>query len=131
MQDVPTEPITIRFLGFASKKNFWRPGKNGRGIYLDKKTRALVERMELQVPAEVRDLRLESPDMIWTFRYTNGHADRDGIMVTVLDILQKYGVLVNDSITRCNGLWTVHPAERGEYDEVEVTLIPREPRVPH
>jgi hypothetical protein len=126
MQTVSAEPITIRFIGFTSKKNRKAPRKGGRGLYLEPKTRTMIDRMELQVPAEVRDLNLEHPDMIWEFQYTNAHIDRDGIITTVLDILGgPCRVIKNDNIAHCNGTWTIYPAERGEYDMVEVTLIPQ------
>jgi hypothetical protein len=64
--------------------------------------------------------------MIWEFQYTNAHIDRDGIITTVLDILGgPCRVIKNDNIAHCNGTWTIYPAERGEYDMVEVTLIPQ------
>ena len=125
MQSVPAKSLTITFRGYASKKNQWRPRKGGKGIFLDRRARLMIERMELQVPAEARDLKLEHPNMIWSFQYTNGHIDRDGIIATVLDILQKYGVITNDDISHCNGQWTIFPALRGEYDEVTVTLYPQ------
>lgn len=120
----PGDPVAISFRGFASKKNRKAPTANGRGIFIEPKTRAAIERMELQVPHWARDLKLENPEVEWYIRYTNGHVDVDGIITTVLDILQKYGVIVNDNITHFGNRQTIHPAERADEDEITVILIP-------
>ncbi len=122
--------VMIRFIGFCSKKNRKAPNKNGRGLHLEPKTRLMLERMELQVPAEARDRMLEHPESEWFFTFTNARVDRDGIITSVLDILQKYGVIKNDSIAWFNGKMTVHAAVRSDQDTVTVVLIPTSPETP-
>ena len=119
------EPIIIEFRGYCSKKNRKAPNRNGRGLHMEPETRLMIQRMEMQVPGHVRDLHLEDPEVEWHFTYTNARVDKDGIITTVLDILQKYGVIVNDNIRRFNGKQTIWPAERGEEDIVKVVLFPR------
>ena len=132
---MPAEPIILIFRGYCSKKNRKAPNANGRGLHMEPKTRQMIQRMELQVPGSVRDLNLEHPDMEWRFTYTNAGVDKDGIITTVLDILQRYRVIVNDNIAHLNGKQTIWPAERGEEDTVTVILHPKtgeadEPTIP-
>lgn len=121
------EPIEIKFVGFCSKKNRKAPRADGRGMFIEPKTRQIIQQMELQVRGDVRDLKLEHPSVEWSFTYTNAHVDKDGIITTVLDILQKYGVILNDNIAHYNGRQVINPAVRGEYDSVTVVLTPAEP----
>jgi hypothetical protein len=95
-------------------------------MFVDKKKKSILDSMALQIPGEARDRKFEHPEFSFHFTYTNGAVDRDGVIVTVLDLLQKYGVIVNDNISHCNGMWQVHPAVRGEYDSVRVVITPRE-----
>ena len=122
------EPIDITFLGFASaKKNRKAPRAGGHGVYIESKTRLALQRMELQVPSWARDRRLESPDVDWHLTYTNARVDIDGVISNTLDILQKYGVIVNDNIAHFAGKQTIWPPQRGEIDSIRVVLTPREP----
>jgi hypothetical protein len=121
------EPVIIEFRGFAAKKNQWRPRAGGKGIFLDSTTRQKLTSLELQVPGDVRDLKLEHPDMEWFFTYTHARIDRDNIKQTILDILVKYGVLAGDNFAHLNGLEITHPAVRGEYESIKVILLPRNP----
>lgn len=120
-----SEPIVVEFRGFCSKKNRKAPRPGGHGLFLEPKARNIIQRMELQVPAEARDLMLESPEVEWFVTYTNGHIDMDGIMTTVLDILQKYRVIVNDNLVHFGGKQTIWEPIRGEYDSVKIVLIPK------
>jgi hypothetical protein len=119
------DPVVVEFRGhIPSKKNFHRPSKNG-GIFQDKKTKIELERLEMQVPGQLRDLKLEHPEVEWHFRYTNAHVDVDGMKTTILDILQKYGVIVNDNIAHFNGRQVIHPAERADFPGATVVLTRR------
>lgn len=123
----PGEPIDITFLGFAAgKKNRKAPRRGGRGLYLEPKTKLALQRMELQVPSWARDRKLESPDVDWHMTYTNARVDFDGVMAGVLDILQKYGVIVNDNVAHFAGKQIIWPPQRGETDSIRVVLTPRE-----
>ena len=123
------EPVEIEFIGFCSKKNRKAPKPNGKGLFIEKKTREQIQRMELQVSGYVRDLHLDNPSVEWFVTYTDGGIDFDGIMTTVLDILQKYGVIVNDNLKHFGGRQVIHEAVRGEVDKVRVVLYPREDEV--
>ena len=132
---MPANPIVITIRGYCSKKNRKAPNANGKGLHIETKTRQMIERMEMQIPGEHRDKLLEHPDREWRFTYTNAGVDKDGIITTVLDILQRYRVIVNDNIAHLNGKTTIWPAERGEEDTVTVILHPNtggveEPAVP-
>jgi hypothetical protein len=118
------EPVEITFIGFCGKKNRKAPRKGGHGLYLEPRTRDIINRMELQVPPEARDLMLDNPEIDWYITYTNGHADADGIISTCLDILQKYRVIVNDNLVHLGNRQTIHPAVRGEQDSVRIVLTP-------
>lgn len=118
-------PIEIMFFGYATgKKNRKAPRRGGGGIYLESKTRLALQRMELQVPSSARDRRLESPDVDWYLTYTNAHVDVDGVITNVLDILQKYGVIVNDNVAHFGGKQTIWPPQRGDLDTIRVILTP-------
>jgi len=120
------EPIVVLTIwGFCSKKNRKAPRAGGRGLYQEPKARLMIQRMEMQIPPEARALMLESPDVDWEFTYTNGHADEDGVISTVLDILQKYRVIVNDNFSHFAGKKIIWPAKRGEVDSVTVRLWPK------
>lgn len=122
----PQEPIVITFLGVVpGKKNRKAPCANGRGLFLEKNTRLALERLELQVPSHVRGLALEHPDLEIHITYDDAHRDRDGILTTILDILQKYRVIQNDNIAHFNGNVTIPPAVRGDMIETKVVLWPR------
>lgn len=118
------EPVDITFLGYCSKKNRKAPNNNGRGLHIEPRTRLLMDRMELQVPADARDRMLDNPTAEWFVTYTNASVDVDGIITTVLDILQKYGVIVNDNIAHFGNRQVIHPAVRGDQDSVRVVLTP-------
>jgi hypothetical protein len=119
-----SEPVAILFRGFCGKKNRKAPNANGRGLHIEPHTREMIQRMELQVPSWARDRRLDNPEVEWFITYTNARVDVDGIITTVLDILQRYGVIVNDDIAHFGGKQTIWPPLRGEEDTVTVVLTP-------
>lgn len=118
------EPIEITFLGYCAKKNRKAPNKNGRGLHIEKNTRIMIDRMEMQVPPHARDQMLDNPEVEWFVTYTNAGIDFDGIMATVLDILQKYRVIVNDNLAHFGNRQVINKAVRGEQDSVRVVLTP-------
>ena len=131
MNRIITEPVVIKFIGYCSKKNRKAPRKDGRGLFLEKKTRITLKQMEAQVPGEYRDIFLENPSVEWSFTYTYAGIDIDGIISTVLDILQKYGVIRNDNIKRFGGRAVINEPVRGDVDSVTITLTPKpEPPAP-
>lgn len=119
------DPITVELLGVVpSKKNRYHPASNGKGFFKDSKLQAELDRLALQIPGSVRDIKLESPQIDFYITYVRADHDRDNCVTTILDLLVEYGVLVNDNIKRCNGAMHIWPAEKGEYDKVTVVLTP-------
>ena len=105
-----------------AKKNSLRPvqRKDGRlGIINDRAGKALLDRLAMQVPPEVRDLGLIDPAIEVTFGVPaeylagkrNRRFDRDNAFTSVVDILIDMGVMADDSVGGgCNGTITIHPA---------------------
>jgi len=124
------DAVVISLVGAPiSKKSLYRRKKGG-GLYFDKKIKAALDAWELQVPASARGLKLEHPRMDLFVRYENAASDRDGILATVLDLLQKTEVIVNDCIRNFNGEVVIHPAKKGVWEDpdnrpgVTVVLTP-------
>jgi Holliday junction resolvase RusA-like endonuclease len=122
---IVSEVVDITIYGLASKKNRKAPRKGGKGLYLEPKTRLMLERMAMQIPAEYREAKLDNPEAEWWVTYTNGHIDMDGIMTTVLDLLQDAGILVNDNLVHFGNRQIIHPAVRGDCDSVRIKLTPK------
>ena len=121
------EPIVVQFRGTVpSKKNSYTPRSRGKGFFKSKSLQEAIDRLALQIPAEVRDLHLDSPDITFHFTFRKFNADRDNKVTCLLDVLVAYGVLADDNTLRCNGRITIEPAVRGEYDSVTITLVPRD-----
>lgn len=120
------ETVEIEFLGkIPSKKNSYTPRKGGHGMFKSKELTQQLDRLAMQIPGDVRDLKLESPEIDFYFRYQSANWDRDNAATSLMDLLVNYGVLVNDNIKRSNGRITIHPAEHGEFDGCRVVLTPR------
>jgi hypothetical protein len=121
------EPIVIEARGHTpSKKNAYTPRKDGRGMFKNSRLQEQIDRLAIQVPPDARDLRLISPDITFEFTYVKANWDRDGAVVTWMDILVQMSVIQNDNIASCNGRIVIEPAVRGEYDSVKITLVPKE-----
>lgn len=124
MNRIITEPVVLRFIGFCGKKNRKAPNRNGRGMHIEPRTRAMLNSMAMQIPREYRDIFLENPSVEWDFTYTNSRVDTDNIISTVLDLLVQYHVLAGDSIKHFGGRQVINPPVRGDVDSVTVTLTP-------
>lgn len=117
---------TMELLGhIPAKKNAKVPivtesGKR-RMIY-SKDAQVELDRLALQIPAEVRDLNLEHPAIDFYPTVTTGASDRDNSQTTCLDLLVSYGVIRNDSVAACNGRMTMHTAERGDVARMVIKL---------
>lgn len=66
---------------------------------------------------------LEHPDMAITFYVSDGRADRDNKLSTLLDVLQKAHVIRNDNIAHCNARMVLNPAVFLEKSQEEFTTI--------
>jgi len=121
------EPIIIELIGhIPSKKNNLRPRKGGGIMNDNKDVKLMIDLLAKQLPGKVRDLRLVSPEIHFYFFYERANWDRDNAVTTLLDILVKYGTLKDDNLANCNGLISIHPAQRSEQDSVKIILFPRQ-----
>jgi Holliday junction resolvase RusA-like endonuclease len=108
-----------------SKKNTYTPKRTG-GMYKNTELQAELDNLEAQVPGDVRDLRLEHPDVLVEFSSRSKRRDRDGLLTTVLDVLVKCGVFQNDDIAHFNGTVTLLPAKVGQEDAVHLLIFPKQ-----
>lgn len=112
--EFPAYDYEIELLGpVPSKKNSYTPRKDRPGVFKNSKLRAELDRLQIQIPGYVRDLKLVSPDIEIEMQVPNGRRDRDGALTTILDLLVSTGVLKNDSAAQCNGLVTLLPVTFG------------------
>ena len=124
-----SEPLTLSLWGSVpSKKNSYRPRKGGKGFYKDDKLQAELDYLTLQIPAEMRGLKLQHPDMTFRFTVAKGatRRDRDNMCQTLIDVLVSAGVLWDDSISQCNGRIIIEPAVVGDQFHTIVELVPKE-----
>jgi hypothetical protein len=105
-----TRTFQLEFFGkVPAKKNSLIPTK--KGPVINTGTRDSISRLELQVPGIYRDINLKHPDLEFAFYMPEGRSDRDNMVTTLLDVLCKMGVLENDTVAKCNGTITIHPAK--------------------
>jgi hypothetical protein len=118
--------VTITLYGHVpSKKNGWGPRRGG-GIILDLQMAREIEWLmaELTIKRSVdKPEKLEHPQLRVTFYVRSRASDRDNKLSTILDILQKAGVLRNDNIAHCNGRLVLEPAVCVGRDGEEKTVI--------
>ena len=111
------------------KKNGWHP-RPGGGVRLDKSMQSQIDSLITQATytwrLKLNRGPLEHPDMRVTFHVRNQRSDRDNKLSTILDVLQKAGVLRNDSIRRFNGVLTLLPAivDKDERTVIEIVEAP-------
>ena len=105
-----------------SKKNRYMPRRDRPGFFKNQRLRDELDRLIIQVPGQLRDLKLEHPNITMQMFVRNSQKDRDNGLTAILDILVCAGVLKNDSIARCNGKITLLPAIFTDYDKTIITL---------
>lgn len=107
-----------------SKKNLWERGASGvMFIPADAKkqidvltTQALFQWQHIGAP-------VEHPDVTVKFFVHARRQDKDGMWTTVLDCLQKAGVIVNDNIAHFNGREVHEPCEIVDADDQRVEIL--------
>lgn len=104
-----------------NKKNLWQPRKGG-GMFLDAAIKAQINALIVQARKQWRRPPIEHPDMDIEFFVLNGRSDRDNKLGCLLDVLQEAGVLVNDNVSRSNGVMVVWPAVVGKVEGVIVDI---------
>lgn len=107
--------VTLKLYGHCpSKKNLWERGGTGK-MFLPESVVEQISTLSMQAfhgwSAAGMRLPVEHPELTVTFYVAAKRQDRDGMYVTVLDILQKVGVLVNDNIAKNNGANFLPPCE--------------------
>ena len=119
--DVLKYPPSYQFEIFGkpcSKKNSYSPMANGRGFFKTKKIKNAEEVVSLQIPGEYRDLKLESPHILFQLKMPrkSWRMDRDNIWTFYQDALKNNGVILDDSTGRFNGFILQAPViESSEY----------------
>jgi hypothetical protein len=95
------------------------------GITIKPTARLALQRLEFQVPGDLRGLRLVHPDIDVEFYVDGPDFDRDNIWSTLCDVLVRYEVLVDDDIRHLNGDIRLHPAVVTDHWRTVIRLKPR------
>ena len=112
--------IALRFNGAVpSKKNAWKRGRNG--MFIDEETKQIIFAITLafttQWKLQGQYEPLSRPPFWFTLDFTLGvthhRQDSDNMVTTLLDCLQKAGVLRNDN-TKHLRRWSVEVEEATE-----------------
>lgn len=115
-----------------AKKNDWKPSKSG-GIYCDPATSAAIDGFIFQARGEWRGRPAVDPAIVHCTFYVRDYrgADGDNMQTTILDVLQKAGVIRNDNRKGLRG-WSGRVVLRDgdETTEVEVWAVADDKRKP-
>jgi hypothetical protein len=108
----------------VSKKNMYTPIKTESGVIFIKNSQlqAKINALACQIPADMRGLKLENPDILVRMTVAHQQGDQDGAYTTLLDILVDAGVLWNDNIKRCNGRKILEPCVVSDHWKTVVIL---------
>ncbi len=94
-----------------SKKNDWQRGGSGK-MFLPEEVTEQINVLITQAMYHWRiGAPIEHPELTVTFYVAAKRQDQDGMYVTILDVLQKAGVLLNDNIKSNNGWKYLPPCE--------------------
>lgn len=96
-----------------SKKNAQLQGtaKSGKKYrYYAKGVQKAMSDLEMQVPGELRDLRLEHPKAELFLTAPVDTIDVDGVWTCLVDVLKKQGVITDDNLKHFNGGVYLAPA---------------------
>lgn len=102
----------------CSKKNAYSPMANGKGFFKGSKIVNAEKMVALQIPGAYRDLKLESPHILFQLKMPkkSWRMDRDNIFTFYQDALKSNGVILDDSTGRFNGFILQAPViESSEY----------------
>lgn len=99
-------PIDVRLILYGhcpSKKNGWRSTGDGR-MFIPEEMKAEIEVLTTQAVFQwPHTYPIEHPNVTVQFFVCAARQDEDGMWTTILDCLQKAGVLLNDNIKSFNG----------------------------
>jgi hypothetical protein len=125
--------ITLILYGHCpSKKNGWKRGGAGK-MYIPEEMKEQIESLTTQAmfgwssALKSECAPVEHPDITVKFFVAAKRQDEDGQWTTILDCLQKAGVLLNDNYASFNSRKVHEPAEFVEVSEekVEIRLVKR------
>jgi Holliday junction resolvase RusA-like endonuclease len=123
--------IKLQLIGkVPAVKNRRHVGKNGATYFDQKGIKGYLDALAWQIAPEIRNLQLEHPDVTYRFcipedsKYSRAWAsDWDNRVVTLSDLLVRYGVFRDDCFKYHNGRKVVEPAVRLPKGEVERTEV--------
>jgi len=111
-----------------AKKNNWKPRPKGGGVYTDRTTATQIDGFIFQARSAWGGKPVVDPAIVHCTFYVPNYAGADGdnMQTTVLDVLQKAGVIRNDNRKGLRG-WSGRIVVRDgdEATEVEVWEAPR------
>ena len=118
--------VTLVLWGHCpSKKSAYRVTESGRMIS-DAETKSQIGVLQTQAMLQWGQRGpVEHPEVTTTFYVRSGRSDEDGKYVTLMDVLQNAGVIVNDNIAHFNGRKVHEPCvivPDGE-ERVEIRLV--------
>lgn len=106
-----------------SKKNGWRSTGKGK-LFIPAEMKAQIDILTTQALFQWRiGAPVQHPDVTARFFVSAARQDEDGMWTTILDCLQKAGVLVNDNIAHFNGRKVHEPCEFVEADKERVEIL--------
>jgi hypothetical protein len=92
------------------KKNQYRSGKGG--FYLPQDVKERLDLIEAQIRKQWgRRPAVRHPNMCFELTLRSTRSDRDNTVQTLLDCMQRAGVIENDNVGHCNGWILIAPAE--------------------
>lgn len=93
-----------------SKKNGWGRNKGSSGMHIDPQMKAEIQSLTTQALFMWKHAGpVEHPELTFRFFVHSARRDRDGMLTTVLDLMQAAGILVNDNMKWNNGRTVMEP----------------------
>lgn len=87
-----------------------KDGSKYAGLITKPESKLMMDRLALQIPGSLRDLKLRHPDITMQFYVGREDVDKSNMWCAIEDLLWKYGVLVDDSVKHSNGHFHMPPA---------------------
>lgn len=116
--------VTLVLWGHCpSKKSNYRVTADG--MISSPETKRQMETLTLQAMLQWSKQKgpVEHPDVTTRFYVETARQDEDGMYVTLMDVLQKAGVIANDNIAHFNGRKIHEPCEFVVADQERVEIL--------
>ena len=93
--------IYLEIIGkVISKKNLWKPSRYG-GIYPDRKINEFVDSAYIQIKQQLKSWQpIEAPVAIDVCFMADDRNDLDGMLTSILDLLENVKIIKNDRQVR-------------------------------